>query len=187
MTEHSRTPLITSFCPDRPFGFSVHRDTHFCPSRLFRFSTCRVYRFFHFHPLFLPESFWFAGKPLFLPRCVNLAGIWLCVVFFPTMSTLSECRELSLSVALCCYTTRRCSILQDSLLKFLPNASSDSDGDLPLAVWLLRDSLNLDLTAPDDRQWSRLPLDWKCFCSLDIRRANFYTVQTNSHMQAMLY
>ena len=41
-----RTLLIPNFCLDRPFGFSVHRDTHFCPSRLFRFSTCRVYRFF---------------------------------------------------------------------------------------------------------------------------------------------
>ena len=71
---HSVT-LIPNFCLDLPFGFSVHRDTHFCPSRLFRFSTCRVYRFFSFHPLFLPEPFWFAGKPLFLPRYVNLAGL----------------------------------------------------------------------------------------------------------------
>ena len=63
---HSIT-LIPNFFLDRSFGFSVHRDTHFCPSRLFRFSTCRVYRFFFsFHPLFLPEPFWFAGKPLFL-------------------------------------------------------------------------------------------------------------------------
>ena len=23
-----------------------------------------------------------------------------------------------------------------------------------------------------------VPLDWKCFCSLDVRRANFYAVQT---------
>ena len=59
---HSIT-LIPNFCLDRPFGFSVHRDTHFFPSRLFRFSTCRVYRFFSFHPLFFPEPFWFAGKP----------------------------------------------------------------------------------------------------------------------------
>ena len=37
------------FCLDRPFGFSVHRDTLFCQSRLFRFSTCRVY-IFSFYP-----------------------------------------------------------------------------------------------------------------------------------------
>ena len=60
--------FIPNFCLDRPFEFSAHRDTHFCPSRLFRFSTCRVYRFFTFHPFILPEPFWFAGKPLFLPR-----------------------------------------------------------------------------------------------------------------------
>ena len=42
------------FCLDRPFGFSVHRDTHFCPSRLSRFSTCRVYIFI-FIPNFCPN------------------------------------------------------------------------------------------------------------------------------------
>ena len=40
--------------------------------------------------------------------------------------------------------------MQDSLRESLSNALSDPDGDLPLAVWHLRDSLNLDLTAPDD-------------------------------------
>ena len=72
---HSGTLYIPNFFLDRPFGFSVHRDTPFCPSRLFMFSTCRVYRFFHFHPLLFPKPFWFAGKPLFLPRPVKLAGL----------------------------------------------------------------------------------------------------------------
>ena len=36
------------FCLDRPFGFSVHRDTHFCLSCPFRFSTYRVYNLFIF-------------------------------------------------------------------------------------------------------------------------------------------
>ena len=31
------------------------------------------------------------------------------------------------------------------------------------------------------------PLIGGAFCSLDIRRANFYAVQTNSHMRTMLY
>ncbi|RHN79202.1 hypothetical protein MtrunA17_Chr1g0174551 [Medicago truncatula] len=26
---------VSNFCPDRPFGFSVHRDAHFCLSRTF--------------------------------------------------------------------------------------------------------------------------------------------------------
>ena len=69
---------------------------------------------------------------------------------FSTMSMFSECRELSLSVVLRCHITRRCLIMQDSLLEFMSNAPSDLDGDLPLVIWHLRDSLNLDLTAPDD-------------------------------------
>ena len=70
------------------------------------------------------------------------------------MSTFSECRELSLSVVLCRHTTRRCLIVQDSLLEFMSNAPSDSGGDLPLAIWPLINSLNRDLTAPDDGWWS---------------------------------
>ena len=70
---------------------------------------------------------------------------------FSTMSTFSGCRELSLSVVLCCHTTRRSSF-------YRPMPLSDPDGDLPQVVWPLRDSPNLDLTAPDDGQWSCLPL-----------------------------
>ena len=54
---------------------------------------------------------------------------------FSTMSMLSECRELSLLAVWCCYTTRRCLIMQDSLSEFMSNAPSDSDGDLPQAIW----------------------------------------------------
>ena len=79
----------------------------------FRLAGCTI--FFYFHPLFFPEPFWFAGKPLFLPRCVNLAGLWLCVVFL-TISTLSECRELPL-LEVFCHATRRCLTRQDSLLE----------------------------------------------------------------------
>ena len=68
-----------------------------------------------------------------------------------TIFTLSGCRELSL----CCVAAIPedvCLIMQDSLLEFMSNAPIDSDGDLPQAIWHLRDSLNLDLTAPDDGQ-----------------------------------
>ena len=68
------------------------------------------------------------------------------------MSTFSECREVPL--LLCCHATRRCLVMQDLLLEFLSNAPSDLGGDLPQAIWHLRDSMNLDLTAPDDGQWS---------------------------------
>ena len=110
------------------------------------------------------------------------------------MSTPSECRELPL-LEVFCHATRRCLIRQDSLLK----CPSDSGGDFPQAIWPLRDSVNLDLTAPDDGRWSCLPLGWKCFstwgdpfywegfCSLDIRRANFSVYQTNSYMQTTVF
>ena len=60
---HSYTLQIPNFFLDRPFGFSVHRDTLFCPSRLFRFSTYRVYRFFF---VFIPNFF---PNPFGLPEC----------------------------------------------------------------------------------------------------------------------
>ena len=43
---HSDALHIPNFFLDRPFGFSIHRDTLFCPSLPFRFSTFRVYNFF---------------------------------------------------------------------------------------------------------------------------------------------
>ena len=57
----------------------------------------------------------------------------------------------------------------------------------PKLVGLLRDSLNLDWTAPDDGPRSCLPLGWECFCSSDILRANFFVVRTKSHVQTMLF
>ena len=73
---------IPNFFLDRPFEFSVHQDTLFCPGLLFKFSTYHVYSIFIYIPDFLPEPFWFAGMPLFFPRPVNLAGLYLCVVSF---------------------------------------------------------------------------------------------------------
>ena len=71
---------------------------------------------------------------------------------FSTMSMLSGCREVPLSVELCSHITIRCLIVQDLLLEFLSNAPSDLGGDLPQDVWPLRDSLNLDWTSPNDGQ-----------------------------------
>ena len=183
MTEHSRTLLIPNFCLDRPFGFSVHRDIHFCPSRLFRFSTCRVYRFFfQFHPLFLPEPFWFAGKPLLLPRCVNLAGLCWCVVFFrlyPCSQDVGKCP--------CCCVAMPPEDVWSGKIR-CRNAPSDSGGDLPQAIWHPWE-IPLILTGLPQMidHDHAVPLDWRYFCSQDIHRANFPAVQTKIHMQTKLF
>ena len=97
------------------------------------------------------------------------------------MSTLFECREVPLAafVAMLPEGVRPGKIRCWS-------APSDLGGDLPQAIWLLRDSPNLDWIAPYNGPWSCLPLDWKCFRSLGIHRANFPAVQTKSHMQTKL-
>ena len=185
MTEHSRTLLIPNFCLDRPFGFSVHRDTHFCPSRLFRFSTCRVYRF-SCHPFILPEPFWFAGRPLFLPRCVNLAGLWLCTVFFrlcPRSQSVGRCPCWQ-----CCHVTRRSLFDQAGFIagihvqcpkwlgrRFAPGYWAS--WEIP---WILTGLPQMIANA------HAMPLDWKFFCSPDILRENFFVVWTKSHMQTKL-
>ena len=69
------------------------------------------------------------------------------------MSTFIGCGELSLSMVVSVSTLPEdvCLIVHDSLLGFMPNAPSVSDGDsAPGYLASLRDSLNLDLTAPDD-------------------------------------
>ena len=70
------------------------------------------------------------------------------------MSMFTGCQKLSLPIVVSVATLPKdvCLIIHDSFSEFMSNAPSDSDGDLPLAIWPLRDSLNLDLTAPDDRQ-----------------------------------
>ena len=53
------------------------------------------------------------------------------------MSTFTGCRELSLSIVVSVVTLPKdvYLIVQDSLSEFMSNAPSDSDGDLPLAIW----------------------------------------------------
>ena len=76
--------------------------------------------------------------PLFLPRTVNLAGLFQSWSFL-TMSMFTGYGELSLSIVVSVATLPEdvCLIVQDSLMEFMPNAPSDSDGDLSLAIWHL--------------------------------------------------
>ena len=115
MIGHSRTLWSLTFAWTALSGFQSTGIPIFAQAALSGFRLAGCTDFFSFHPLFLPEPFWFAGKPLFLPRYVNLVGLWLCAVFFPTMPTLSEYRELPLLEL--CFVTRRCLIRRYLLLK----------------------------------------------------------------------
>ena len=61
--------------PGLPFRVFNPPGFPFLPKPPFRVFDLSGVQIFHFHPLFFLEPFWFAGKPLFLPRPVNLAGI----------------------------------------------------------------------------------------------------------------
>ena len=100
MPGHSRTLWSLTFAWTALSGFQSTGIPFFAQAAFsgFRLAGCID---FSFHPFILPEPFWFAGKPLFLPRYVNLAGLWFCAVFFSTMSTFRECRELSLLEVFC--------------------------------------------------------------------------------------
>src|ERR1051325_6135556 len=78
---HSRTLKIPNFCLDRPFGFSVYRDTLFCPSRLFRFSTCRVYMFLYISLTFA-RTLLVRQDALIVALFSRRSGSILCVIFF---------------------------------------------------------------------------------------------------------
>src|ERR1051325_1845575 len=78
---HSRTLKIPNFCLDRPFAFSVYRDTLFCPSRLFRFSTCQVYIFLYISLTFSRTSLVRQDALIFV-KVGRPSGSRSCVVFF---------------------------------------------------------------------------------------------------------
>ena len=78
--------------------------------------------------------------PLFFPRTVNLVGLFH-TSYFPTMSVFTRCGKLSLSIVVSVDILLEdvCLIAHDSLLEFMSNAPSDSDGGLPLAIWHFRE------------------------------------------------
>ena len=53
------------------------------------------------------------------------------------MSMFTGYGELSIVVSVVALPEDARLIIQDSLLEFMSNAPSDSDGDLPLAIWNL--------------------------------------------------
>ena len=122
------------------------------------------------------------------------------------MSMFTRYRELSLSIVVSAATLLEnvCLIVQDSLLEFMPNAASNSDGDLPLAIWNFWE-IPWTLTwlpkiswTPCYAPWLWKAYYWNVFPSeviLSIERIsvhrisiiNFSTIWTNSHMQAMIF
>ena len=72
---HSVTLLSLTFAWTALSGFQSTGIPIFAQAALSGFRLVGCTDFYSFHPLFLPEPFWFAGKPLFLPRYVNLAGL----------------------------------------------------------------------------------------------------------------
>ena len=116
MTGHSRTLWSLTFAWTALSGFQSTGIPIFAQAAFSGFRLAGCTDFFHFIPYFCPNPFGSPGSPNFFPRYVNLAGLWLRVVFFSTMSMLSECRELPL-LEVRCHATRRCLIRQDSLLE----------------------------------------------------------------------
>ena len=100
---------------------------------------------------------------------------------FSTMSMLSGCREVPLSVALCCHQK----IFDQA--RFVVGMPQVTQAEICPRLFGLLEILRILIGLPQMMDHDHvMPLDWKCFCSLGIHRANFPVVQTKSHMQTKL-